>query len=72
MEERKFDFENYYKNTLTKKERNLFRALVLKKFDVKPKAFQQWIFRNKIPRLAKLGIIEIIRNPINEFPEIEN
>jgi len=59
---KEFDLKDYYNNTLTNKEdKQYFRALICKKFDVKLRTFNTWLDRGKSPIRYKNTIRDIVR-----------
>lgn len=67
-----FDIKKYYNETLTtSQERTYFRVLINKKIGTKDNAFYQWLNREKVPGYAEILILEIIRDPSNNLPQVD-
>ena len=71
MYNKDFDFINYYKNVLQSGvERTYFMVLICKKLNRTHATFHSWIYREKLPSMAEIHIVGIIKDKKYKLPQI--
>jgi hypothetical protein len=70
MKRKEFNPVSYFINTLKLKvDKDLFKSLICKKFNIVPRTFNQWVYLGRAPNYSLVVIEEIANDVKNDLPD---